>query len=176
MNCVFPFAAPIATLAHNIPPCGIVTAGVRGRSAIRADRVFSNPFTLAFVKPHWSLWLVLCVAWFAALAPTVSHALAWGQVSELTFIEVCSTTGARVVAVDNAFTPADSNPGQESPLTLSHCPFCLQPTDRCAPPPHPLPYLFLVQGGQQEAPVWQAFFYSEQRSFAPPPRGPPARL
>jgi hypothetical protein len=135
----------------------------------------TQPFPRSFVQRRWSLWLVLCVAWFAAMAPTVSHALAWGQGSALTFIEVCTTTGSRVV-VDNAFTPGDSNPGQESPLTLSHCPFCLQTTDRCAPPPEPLPYLFWSPGGQQEAPVWQAFFYSQERTFAPLPRGPPRHL
>jgi hypothetical protein len=132
-----------------------------------------QPFSRTLAQRRWSLLLVLCVAWFAALAPTVSHALAWSQGSALTFIEVCTTTGSRLVEVDTQTPNADSNPGQESALTLSHCPFCLQPTDRCAPPPHPLPYLFLVQGGQQEAPVWQAFFYSPHFDLKAAPRGPP---
>ena len=130
---------------------------------------------LDFTPRRWSLWLVLCVAWFAALAPTLSHALAWSQVGAANYLEICTTTGPRLVAADAPDFSTDSAPGQESAGTLSHCPFCLHNADRCAPPPEPLPYLFWSPGGQQEATVWQAFFYSQERNFAPLPRGPPGR-
>jgi len=34
--------------------------------------------------------------------------------------------------------------------------------------------LLTVQGGQQEMPDWQAFFYFDKSSLWAPPRGPPA--
>jgi hypothetical protein len=121
----------------------------------------------------WAVWFALCVAVFMALAPSVSHALAWSQAGSGNLIEICTATGPRLVPADSAPSSADSPTGQESALSLSHCPFCLHTADRCAPPPNPLPYLFLVQGGQQEAMVWQAFFFSTHFTLVPPPRGPP---
>lgn len=122
----------------------------------------------------WSVWFALCIALVMALAPTVSHALAWSQAGSGNLIEICTATGSRMVPVDTAPSSADSPAGQESALSLSHCPFCLHTADRCAPPPNPLPYLFQVQGGQQEAVAWQAFFFLTHFAWVPPPRGPPA--
>jgi hypothetical protein len=121
----------------------------------------------------WAAWLALFVALVMALAPTLSHALAWSQSSSGNFVEICTATGPRLVAADSAPTSADSPAGQESALSLSHCPFCLHIADRCAPPPNPLPYLFQVHGGQQEATVWRSPFFFTHFAFAPPPRGPP---
>jgi hypothetical protein len=118
-------------------------------------------------------WFALCIALVMALAPTVSHALAWSQGSGGQLIEIFTATGSRMVPADTALSSADSPAGQESALSLSHCPLCLHTADRCAPPPNPLPYLFQVQGGQQEAVVWQAFFFVTQFAVTPPPRGPP---
>jgi hypothetical protein len=117
--------------------------------------------------PHrlWAAWLAVLLTLFGALAPVLSHAMAQG--GSVSGFEVCTTTGAK-------FIPADSPTGPESAVSLSHCPFCLHTTDRVAPPPHHLPYLFLDQGGQQEAPVWQAFFYLDQPYSQGSPRGPPA--
>ncbi len=121
----------------------------------------------------WSVWFALCIALVMALAPTLSHALAWSQSSSGNFVEICTATGPRLVAADSAPTSADSPTGQESALSLLHCPFCLHTADRCAPPPNPLPYLFQVQDGQQEATVWQALFFFTHFALVPPPRGPP---
>lgn len=122
----------------------------------------------------WAVWFALCVALVMALVPTVSHALTWSQAGGGNLIEVCTAAGPRLVAADTAApSSADSPTGQESALSLAHCPFCLHTADRCAPPPNPLPYLFQVQGGQQEAVVWQAFSFFTHFALAPPPRGPP---
>ncbi len=110
-------------------------------------------------------WLAVLLALFAALAPTVSHALALDHATQ--GIEICTSTGAQTI-------PADSPVGPESTKLMDHCPFCLLQADRVAPPPSPVAYLFLVQGGQQEVAVWQALFYCTYFALAPPPRGPPA--
>ncbi len=116
----------------------------------------------------WAVWLALCVAFVMALAPTVSHALVWSEGVQPGSLDICTSAGP---GFSNA---ADSPNGQESAGSLNHCPFCLQPTDRVAPPPHPVAYLFLDLGGQPEGPSWQAFFYAATDTYAPPPRGPPA--
>jgi hypothetical protein len=119
------------------------------------------------------VWFALCIATVMALAPTLSHALAWSQGSGGRYMEICTATGTRLVPVDSATVSADSPTGQESALSLSHCPFCLHTADRVAPPPHPVAYLFSDLGGEQEAMVWQAFFFATQVALTPPPRGPP---
>lgn len=112
-----------------------------------------------------AVWLAVLIAVFGALAPTVTHALARSGL--LGGIEVCSSTGPQII-------PANSPTGPETALSLVHCPFCLHSTDRIAPPPSLLPYLFSVQGGQQEVRLWQAFFFVPLFAPTPPPRGPPS--
>lgn len=111
------------------------------------------------------VWLAVLVMVLGALAPTVSHALAHGGAAVGT--EVCSSSGPHTISTDS---PA----GPESAMFLVHCPFCLLHTDRVAPPPHLLPYLFSVQDGYREPMVRQAFFYVRFFSPVPAPRGPPA--
>jgi hypothetical protein len=122
----------------------------------------------------WAVWFALCIALVMALAPTVSHAVAWSLSGSGQFMEVCTATGSRLVSANSTPSSADSPTGQESALSLTHCPFCLHTADRCAPAPNLLPCVFPVQGGQQEAIVGQAFFFFAHFAFAPPPRGPPA--
>ena len=128
----------------------------------------------ATIHRPWAVWFALCVALLMALAPTLSHALAWSEGDGGHYMEICTATGSRLVPVDSNPSSADSQPGQESVPSLSHCPFCLHTTDRVAPPPHPVAYLFLDMGGEQGTMVWQAFFLLTHFAFVPPPRGPPA--
>ncbi|MDO8775496.1 MAG: DUF2946 family protein [Burkholderiaceae bacterium] len=124
----------------------------------------------------WSVWLAVLIAVLGALAPTVSHALmpAMGQAPQ--GFEICTDQGPRWVPADVAASADDSTPGPKSAAPTPHCQFCLQTTDRGTFPSDPLPNLFLVQDGQRESPVWQAFFYPSIRSFLPPPRGPPGHF
>jgi hypothetical protein len=126
------------------------------------------------LRRPWAVWLALCVALVMALAPTVSHALVWSQGDGGHYMEICTAAGPSLVAADSTSSSADSPAGQESTLSLSHCPFCLHTADRVALPPHPVAYLFLDAGRQQEAVVWQALFLLSHCVFVPPPRGPPA--
>ena len=122
----------------------------------------------------WVVWLAVLIAVLGAIAPSVSHALVLARGQAAQGIEICTTQGSRWVVADTASATQDSAPQPEPVATLDHCPFCLQSTDRVALINEPLPYPFLVQDRQREPTVWQVFFYSEARTFAPPPRGPPA--
>ena len=112
-------------------------------------------------------WLAMLLALFAALAPAVSHALALDYATQ--GIEICTSTGAQTI-------PADSPTGPESTKLMDHCPFCLLQADRVALPPSPVTTLFLVQSGQLDDPISQAFFYVPESYSVAAPRGPPGEI
>ena len=128
---------------------------------------------LSLPRHRWSVWLALVIALFSASATTVSHAFAFIHDESRRSTEICTGHGTRLVEVVPSNSSADSSSGQDSVRTLTHCPFCLHNADRVAPPPSPVAYLFLVTGGQQEAAVWQAFFYVTEPFTRASPRGPP---
>ena len=113
------------------------------------------------LRRPWAVWWTLCVALFFTAAPSLTHAAAFARNNAFPSLEICTSQGAKTGAPDSAAAHA-------------HCPFCLHSADRVAPPPHPMPYLFLVQGGQQEGPAWQAFFFFSHLYLRAAPRGPPA--
>lgn len=116
-------------------------------------------------RPTGQVWVALWLLVFAALAPSLSHVL---QASHSGPVQtICSSTGS--IPVPDGGEPPD----EESAMPGAHCLFCLQPTDRGTPPPQPLPYHLMVQGGSQVPVVWQAFFYVLNSVWGPPPRGPP---
>jgi ABC-type amino acid transport substrate-binding protein len=122
------------------------------------------------------LWLALLIAAFCALAPALSHARMAQASQGATTVEVCTSNGARWVALEDspAAPVATSNEeGKKSALHLKHCPFCLLGTDRDAPAPHPLVHLFVVLGDHQVPTIRQAFFFSSHYTLAAPARGPP---
>lgn len=123
------------------------------------------------------VWALLCALLLSVLAPTVSFAFVANNQGGAGVIEVCTTDGPRWVSLESTDDSAQQSEGTTSDSVHPHCPFCLRPTDLgAAPPPHQ-PYLFLVQGGNQERPVWQAFFYFPvSNAYAPSPRGPPHTL
>lgn len=129
-------------------------------------------------RPLWVVRLALLVAVFAALAPTVSHALAraaWlGGAQQGTF--VCSTTGPRWVAAQSGATSEQTSPaGGEVAHVFNHCPFCLHNTDRIAPPPGLIAHPNLTSGGFLGGTAWQAFLFEFTRYTAATPRGPPGK-
>jgi hypothetical protein len=125
------------------------------------------------LRRPWAVWLAVLIAVLGAIAPTVSYALMLAGGQSPLGIEICTTQGPQWMAADTLSPADDSAPARESAATLNPCPFCLHSTDRVALINDPLTYPFLVQDGERESPVWQAFFYSAERIFAPPPRGPP---
>ena len=65
-------------------------------------------------------WLAILAIVMAALAPAVSHAL--GKSSPVTWMEICTSTGSKLVAVDGEAAGQGSVPGAAH--LLEHCPFC----------------------------------------------------
>lgn len=131
------------------------------------DRVWHKP------DRPWSVGFALRIAWVMALAPNVSYGVSWNLTGSGHIVKICTATGASLVPADSTLYAADSPAGQESALSLSHCPFCLHTADRVAPPTYPVAFLFLDPVGEREAMAWQAFFFYAHFGFAPPPRGPP---
>ncbi len=115
--------------------------------------------------PAKRAWLVVLCFVFAAFAPTLTHALS--PALPTLPLEICTSE----VSAPISQSPSPQDEG--GAMQASHCPFCLQPTDRGAPPPQPLPYHFLVQGGIQVPMVWQALFFSDRLQWVVSPRGPP---
>lgn len=123
---------------------------------------------------HWSsqrcthrVWMVVLGYVFAVFAPTVSLAIA-AAASPVPAQMICGSGGA---LLQNS--PAPSSPDDGEAMQSMHCAFCLQSSDRSAPPSEPLPYHFLVQDGHQVPSIWQALFYESSPVYSPPGRGPP---
>lgn len=121
--------------------------------------------TASASHPAKQVWLVVLCFVFAAFAPTLTHALSYAHPTLP--LEICTSE----VSAPISQPPSPQDEG--GAMQASHCPFCLQVTDRGTPPPQPLPYHFLVQGGTQVPMVWQAFFFSDRLQWAVSPRGPP---
>lgn len=139
------------------------------------------PTVFSRLRCHLAVWMVWAVAVFAALAPTVSHALKHGLPN--TGIEICTSQGTRwelapTTLVDAAFTLTEQvAPGSVPPpdsLHTDHCPFCLLSGERFAPLPSAAPaYLQGALRAPVVPPLQHAFFYASTTPLAAQPRGPP---
>ena len=113
-----------------------------------------------------ALWLAVLLAVFGALAPTLSHALAWAGASPMQ--AVCSSSASPGMTLLATDTPD----GQKVAADLNDCPFCLLTQDR-ATPPQPWVDRFGVPGEYAAPVTGQAFFFVKPAALTPPPRGPP---
>jgi hypothetical protein len=128
-----------------------------------------RPFFASLRRPA-TVWLALLIAVFAALAPTVSHAIALARGGDAPLVEICTSDGPRWMALN---VPADSPDVPPWAVHPDHCPFCLHVTDRVAPPPS-VSLADFDLSGQPVAPTPdQAFLPITHFAPAPPPRGPP---
>jgi len=132
------------------------------------------PLHFALLRRAFAVWLAVLIAVFGALAPTLSHALAWSRGGNLAWTEVCTSTGSSWVATPTPINSTDSHDGQESAFSLDDCPFCLLSSDRVAPAPDASLHLFAVSGEHEVPTVRQAFFFVTAFALTPPPRGPPS--
>ena len=120
------------------------------------------------------LVVTVLVAVLFSIAPTLTHAIAFAHGDNIG-IEICTAQGSKAVAPDTAHA-ADSTTGQDSTVTLQHCPFCLHQADRIAPPPSPQPYLLRAPGGPTEFSECPVFLYADNTLLWAPPRGPPTEI
>lgn len=108
-----------------------------------------------------------------ALAPVVSHALARAGAPAPALLDLCTVATAPGQAAGHATPiPADASPGQESALSLNHCPFCLPIADRLGPPPAASMHFFFADSGLAP-PDAQALFFPTFTPSAALARGPP---
>jgi hypothetical protein len=136
---------------------------------------FANPLQPA--RRLWAAWLAVLLALFAALAPTVSHAIAFTRAGDHAGVEICTSTGPQWLAAPDAAASADDeSPGKKTASQVEHCPFCLLQADRVAPVSLPVVFHFGGAGNARVDPVPQSHFYSTYFALAPPPRGPPEFL
>ena len=146
----------------------------------------------ALLRRRLAVWLVVLIALFGALAPTLSHALALARGGTSAWTEVCTSTGTRWVMMGSSApnaapqiadahastTPVStaSPDGQEAAFFLDHCPFCLLSTDRAAPASRSFTFLVVAPGDPEKPTIRQAFFFVTHFALTPPLRGPPASL
>jgi hypothetical protein len=75
-------------------------------------------------------WIACLAILFAALAPSISHAMSSARGDVWT--EICSVGSVKLVKIDGA-TLQKSDPGTQKPM--SHCPFCASHGDASVLPP-----------------------------------------
>lgn len=110
---------------------------------------------------RFNAWLAILAFMLAALAPAVSQWLMASRHANVSWVEVCTSAGAKWVAIGNdaASIAQDAKAAPDDPSgqhAQAHCPFCLiQPHDLGLPPApvaltlpprdaaHLLPALFL---------------------------------
>lgn len=88
-------------------------------------------------------------------------------------IEVCTTQGPRVVALQSDVA-ADPAPRQESARIVDHCPLCLHAADYAAPPVQHAPYRIRGLAADVLHKAYAAASYLTHAYSRSSPRDPPA--
>lgn len=116
--------------------------------------------------------IALFAVLLAALAPSISHAIASAKGVPNGWMEVCTVEGAKLVQVD-AGQPATPAPAEKS-LHFEHCPFCISHAVAMGIPSTNPIALPVVAG----TPVVPVLFYQASHPLfawtAAQPRAPPA--
>ena len=124
-----------------------------------------RPFFVTLRRPL-AVWLALLMAVFAALAPTVSHAITLARGGDAPLVEICTSDGPRWVALNMPADSPDVPPWAGHP---EHCPFCLHATDRVVPPPQVSLPNFGVPSGTVAPELGHAFLSVTHFAPVPPP-------
>lgn len=132
---------------------------------------------MVFTRLHrrWMAWVAALAILLGALAPTVSHGMrAWAH-APVTWVEVCSSTGAKLIAISTTSDQKQGLPSGEH--GGEHCPFCLPHAGDAAVLPTPLPMLALTTPGAEALPA--LFLHAPRTLFAWAPsqaRAPPTSV
>ncbi|MCA3155695.1 MAG: DUF2946 domain-containing protein [Burkholderiales bacterium] len=115
------------------------------------------------LRQRLAAWLALFALCLHALAPSLSHAAAYGS-GKNAWIEICSSAGSLWLKADPAHTGVDTS--------IQHCPYCSQashapvvPTSSLSWLP-PTPRSFLVSFIPQPSPA--SVIWPSARARAPP--------
>jgi hypothetical protein len=127
---------------------------------------------LSKVTRRFTAWIACFAILLAALAPSISHAMA-GAGATSAWIEICSIAGTRFVQADDGDKTAA--PGSiEQSLHVDHCPFCSAHAGSPGLPSNPLLTLPVVDG----RPVLPSLYYQASRPLfawaSAQSRAPPA--
>ena len=118
---------------------------------------------------HGVVWLLVLLAVFGALAPTVSHALVAARGNASPWLAICSSAGPRSLAPSDA---AGTSGGDESASLREACPFCLLNAERAAPPPTAQVHHFAATGAMGAPSCWRTAVVASPHVLAAQPRGP----
>ena len=81
----------------------------------KSGRWYNARMVMHTTTRRFAAWIACLAMLFAALAPSVTHAMAASRGNAWT--EICSAAGVKMVKADGA-------DAQQSPDHLEHCPFC----------------------------------------------------
>jgi len=118
-------------------------------------------------------WIASFAILLAALAPSISHAIAVAKGADVSWLEICTTDGAKVIKVAGQQSPASPS-SSEKGMQSGHCPFCFTHADSVALLPM-APLDMPVVSGTYHFPT--LFYQSSHPLFAwssAQPRAPPA--
>jgi hypothetical protein len=125
---------------------------------------------LTSASRRFAAGLALLAMLLAALAPTLTHALAAANDQHVRWTAVCTADGARLVPVP---TDADGVPRSPKPHQAEHCPYCAPQAPDAASPPAPVCVVPVVFAAD---PVPVLFLLAPRPLFAwatAQPRAPP---
>jgi len=88
-----------------------------------------------FITHRCTHWMAIFVVWFAALAPTLSHAFLGPAAAMME--EICTTAGYEWVASDGSTAPAEQPAPGHAAGDFEHCPFCFLQGHASALPSQP---------------------------------------
>lgn len=120
-------------------------------------------------------WIAIFAMALAALAPTVSRALARGAASPVSWNEVCTASGMQWINLAANAAPDAGDNGRIPPTgsaTLDPCPWCLLTADRLGPPSSPSSP-FRVHGDPFAPPIGSTPVFRSLAPLAAHARGPP---
>jgi hypothetical protein len=119
-----------------------------------------------------TVWIACCAILLAALAPSISHAVAAARGIPNGWTEICTVNGAKLVKLDGTSSSQSPTPDKKA-SHFEHCPFCLHHAVSLGLPPNDNVLMPAVQGSH----VLPSLFYQASRPLfawtAAQPRAPP---
>ena len=124
------------------------------------------------VQRRITAWIACFAILLAALAPSISHAVA--AMKGISYeSEICTSTGVKTSATVTGAT-SNSQPASQQSLHFEHCPFCSSQFHTPALPPAHMAVAIVPDG----SPAHPRLFYQSSRPLfawaAAQPRAPPA--
>jgi hypothetical protein len=125
------------------------------------------------LRPHLRRlsWIAILAVSGLALAPTLSHALAFVQGGKSALAEVCTPRGTQLMTADDA--AADSRAPSTGAHRLEHCPYCASGASALGLPPTPVAALSLPLAGADVPSAWLRVPPTLFAWAAAQPRAPP---